>query len=557
VNRPKSGNAIAWLALAFLLVAEFAVFDARTSRNYAWVYPRWNDQIQYLTEAYTGHEYASRHGIANGLVAASGKGSAQGLLDDLAAIVVFRVAGPSRSAALAVNMLAWAALQAAVFLAAWRVLRSQALAWVAVGLLLCWGTPLAGGPGSAVDFRLDFMAACAFGIALAAAASTDGFRSLHGSLAFGAAVGVTLLVRFLTGTYFALIFMGLAGWVLFLPSRWRRALNVFLSLLVAAAMAGPVFWINRKWIWDYYFIGHFTGPESAIRNPHMGVLRSLEFVIGGLLGNHLQAWFLGASAGITLILAAGALAGRPFAARAAAATPQSAPAFAPWLVPAALFALAPVVVLTLHSQKSAVVLSIIVPGAVALLLGLWAWLCRPLPTGPSPAIGARLLPFLAGLMLLLGACHFIARQAGSPYDETFIRDARRVNAVADRIFAMSRKAGLESPRIAVDQVTDSLDGQVMRVICYERHRVWVPFIMTLPTGIMSEREALLMERLAQSDFVFLAVGDAPAGGFPYDEQMRALRPKTKAWCDAHLRLLDRFNLFDRTWALYCRPELAN
>jgi hypothetical protein len=28
-----------------------------TSRHYAGIYPRWNDQIQTLNEAYTGYEY--------------------------------------------------------------------------------------------------------------------------------------------------------------------------------------------------------------------------------------------------------------------------------------------------------------------------------------------------------------------------------------------------------------------------------------------------------------------------------------------------------------------
>ena len=37
-----------WLVAALLMLAEFLVFDRMTSRYHASLYPRWNDQIQYL-----------------------------------------------------------------------------------------------------------------------------------------------------------------------------------------------------------------------------------------------------------------------------------------------------------------------------------------------------------------------------------------------------------------------------------------------------------------------------------------------------------------------------
>jgi len=131
-----------------------------------------------------------------------------------------------------------------------------------------------------------------------------------------------------------------------------------------------------------------------------------------------------------------------------------------------------------------------------------------------------------------------------------------VNNLADLIFHLSRDSGIKSPRIAVDQITDCLDGQILRVICYERHGQWVPFRMTLPTGYFTEREDVLMDRLAQSDFVLLPNDDSAGQGYPYDQEMRDLRPKTRAWCRAHLGVLGNFPLFGRTWTLYGQPELA-
>ena len=44
-----------WLAAVLLMLGEFLLFDRMTSRHHSSVYPRWNDQIQYLTESYTAY----------------------------------------------------------------------------------------------------------------------------------------------------------------------------------------------------------------------------------------------------------------------------------------------------------------------------------------------------------------------------------------------------------------------------------------------------------------------------------------------------------------------
>ena len=120
---------------------------------------------------------------------------------------------------------------------------------------------------------------------------------------------------------------------------------------------------------------------------------------------------------------------------------------------------------------------------------------------------------------------------------------------------MSKAAGLDSPRIAVDQVTDSMDAQVLRVICYERQHVWETFLMMLPTGIAAEKEDLLMQRIADSDFVILHA-DSSDGIYPFDHEMTQMLPRTTAWCKKNLTMIERFTLFGRTWVLYVRPAVA-
>lgn len=539
--RPDWNAGVGWLPwlLFALFVAEFLLYDQVGIRRHTWVYPRWNDQIQYLTESYTGYEYLRTHGFWTGLWQTLVNPSAQGTLHDFFAVLVFSVVGPSRSAALSLNLFALLAWQAALAFAVFRGTRSRGLALAAAMLPLALSWPWNNWAGSTADFRLDHLGMCALGVTFASVLLTDGFRSSLGSAGFGVGVGLTLLTRFITGPYFVLIFASLFVWILCARGRGPRLGRLALAAVLATAIAGPILWLNREWVWNYYWIGHFTGPESAIRSPHMGLGPSLAFVWGGLTKNHLGPFFCWLAGAGTLVLAL-----RTWFARDSVSTPAGTRS---WWGLGLIFLLAPAVVLTLHEQKSIIVLGALVPGAIGLVLAAWTELhCRSQLNWPMGILAA-------GTVIATG-WFFTLRQIQPAYDAAFKTDARKINTLASYLFTTSRTAGLANPRIAVDQVTDCLDGQIMRVICYERKNVWMPFIMTLPTGIWKEQEALLFERLAQSDFVFLTE-DGPAGTWPYDEQMVALRPQTRAWCEAHLRRMESFTLFGKHMALYQRREI--
>lgn len=524
-----------WLLLAVPAV-EFVLFDQFGARRHTPVYPRWNDQVQYLGEAYTAYEHAREHGYLAGLWRTLVNPSAQGTLHDAWALVLFAFAGPSRSAALAVNMLALMTWQAALFFAVRRISGSSAVACAAAMLPLALQGPWDNIPGSAYDFRLDHLAMCAIGIALACGLLTEGFRSRRASIVFGAAVGLTLLTRFLTGTYFIVILLALMAWTARSTDRAPRLANLGLAALVAAALAAPFFWINREWVWNYYWIGHYVGPESAIRASHMGVGRSLGFLADHLVHRHL-GYFAGGLA-LTGVVAF-ALARR--------GTPERSRRYHVPLL-AGVFLLAPALVLTLHQQKSEVVVGALVPGTLTLVVAAWLAATRGAHGG---------IPINAGATIVVVAAlgFFAQRQLKPAYDSATLADIRQVNALADTVVTSAQAAKLSHPRVATDYITDSLDGQVLRIICYERHRRWTPFEMTLPISIAEPTEAEVMERLRNSDFVFLGDGDSLAGPYPYDRKLAELRPKLRAWCEANLRVARRFTLQGRPAILFQRPEI--
>ena len=271
------------MALFAVLTGEFALFGWATGRNFAWIYPRWFDQIQYLRNAYDAFEHAHADGFLGGRSAALGTPSAQGALHAVFTLVAFSLAGASRSAALGVNMAAFVLLQGVTFLAARRFSRSYALAWVSVGLLAALQVPWSDQPGSAADFRLDWIAACLYGVALGVAVLGNGFRSTRWAAALGLAVGLVLLTRFLTLVYFALIFAGFFAWLLTRQDRWRRCLRLALAGLVSAAVSGWAFWRARHLLHDYYWVGHVAGPERALRDSRLSIFSAISWLFSETL----------------------------------------------------------------------------------------------------------------------------------------------------------------------------------------------------------------------------------------------------------------------------------
>lgn len=530
LHRSRSG----WLLVA-VFALEFLLFDQFGARRHTGVYPRWDDQVQYLSESYIAYERSRSDGFVSALRHAVLHPSAQGTLHDAAALIAFTLAGPSRSAALSLNIAALIAWQAALFLVVARLSASRPVALAAALLPLALAGPWENIPGSAYDFRLDHFAMCAMGVTSAVALTTEGFRRRGPSLLFGLGVAVVLLTRFLSGTYLVLIFAGLIISALLGADRRARLANLSLAALIPLLLAGPILWLSRERVLDYYWIGHFVGPESAVRAAHMNVSASLAFVFRHLGERHLGVFFA-VIAGLGLVTFALAR-GRRFRA------PEGI-----WLI-GLLFVLAPALVFTLHRQKSEVVLSALVPGVVLLVIAAWLAVRVERPAHAKTDLIAPL--FLA---TLVGA-FFIQRQLRPAYDPSTLDQIRQVNRIADTLHTRITTGPLPEAGIAVDHINDALNAEVLRVIFYERQRVWLPIKMTLPTGVTEPGAEDVMQRLARSQLVLLTDEPAPGGRYPFDQKLHGLRPQLRAWCDTHLRRAERFTLFGRTMTLYQHAEI--
>ena len=528
------------LALGLVLTGEFVLFQNLNGKS-AWIYPRWFDQIQYLKEAYLGYEFSLDHGFLAGVWQTLVNTSAQGTLHDFWALLVFTITGPSRAAALDVNMLWFMAVQGVTFLAVRRATRSAIASLVSVAFMAALLAPWSGDTGSVTDFRLDWMAACAYGVALGAAVATDGFRSTRGSAVFGSAVGVALLTRFLTGVYFGLIFIALFAWVLFRRDRWPRFWRLVLSKVVALAVAGPVFWINRVTIYNYYWIGHVAGPERALRDSHMGAGASVLWIL-----NELSVYKIGPAALILAVATLGGLwiLGAVHRARSEGRPPGTSSLG--WATFAALtFLLVPFLVLSVHPTKAPQTVGIMLVPAVWLAVLGFAALARRLR--PNVAAWVGLAASLSGGLI------FTALVLRQPYERKVAEDSGKINALADYAYFRAEECDVQRPRLAATMIADSISADAFSVIGYERHHHWIPFLQTLPTGLFETTQKLALDRLGESDFVCLLSEGFAA--WPYDRQMEAMSGVTRPWCDKHLVHLADLDALGFAISVFERPGL--
>jgi len=526
-----------WLAFLLLLLAEFLLFDQHGARFVTRVIPRWNDQIQYLSEAYRGYETLRTEGLAAGLRQTLAEPTSQGTLHDFWAMLLFSIAGPSRSAALAVNMLLFLAWQAILFHTVRRCMGSRALAWASAALLAALQLPWLYAPGSATDFRLDFMAACMFGIACCTCYLSECFTRRGWSLAFGLAVGLCFGTRFITGTYFLLIYPALLAWGMLWSQRRESARNLVFAGLATFLIVGPLFYWNREQMLDYYYYGHLVGPESVIRNTAPGILPSLSWIGRTFwnfdLGSLWQGLAFMGSLGYLACLILG---------EATTSGDGQGP-----IIPALIFFGCPALVLALHPQKSDVVLSILLPGTVMMMLCFWRTLIAR-----RKGMGVAMV---TSSLCLLGFGLFVYAMFTNPVHPAIAQDSRVANALCRRITKTSQLGHLRNPRIGVDHITDQIDAQIFRVLTYEKDRNWMPFEMTLPSGIDRMPPKEIEERIRSSDFFLLTEPPYPPTNWPFDVQMTAARPAWKTWCDTHFTLVDTYVFIGRTVSLYQRREL--
>lgn len=270
-------NIYGWFVFLTLIVIEYVIFRAYVLREVAPYYPTGYDQSAYLSSAYWQYELLKKQGVIVWLRQSLIQSSATGILMPIQSVLFFLFFGASRLSALSINFIFFAAMQTFLVLS----LRSLRLRWrwvaIAIGLVLSLNT-LFFEVGDLVDFRIDFLALCLFGIFISLFLMSDIFLKRRWSIFSGLIAGYLVLLRYFTAVYFTAIYL---TFVLFLGFKYlrnnrneeilHRFKNTVISLALIILIAAPFLIINRTAIYDYYFVGHVFGSEKQIRAIEQGV----------------------------------------------------------------------------------------------------------------------------------------------------------------------------------------------------------------------------------------------------------------------------------------------
>jgi hypothetical protein len=489
------------------------------------------------------------------------------MLIHLQAALLFLPLGPSRLSALTLNFGYFALLQVVLASTLFWFSRRWSVAFLGVGLLLTAATPFIPW-GGMMDFRLDFITCCLYGMVLCLVLRSGVFASRRWSLLTGALGGLCVLFRFLTLTYLAGVFGALFA---FYAVRWLRARvverpetvhrlgNLLLAGLLLIGVAGPGIWRNCAGLLTHY-VEHIRCGESEIVGKLYGA--STLWQRAGFYATSVARDHAGAPFGLAATLALlGSLA--PAACRLARPVqdrpglPVDRPATGAAVI---LGILVPLAALIVYPSPSPVVAGVVVPGLV--LAGVFAAaLLAGAPRGRDSRVASLVLAALA-TGAVSGGLGLYFHQLGQRSSAGLHPDNEaELLRVYDVIAGRCRQTGLKAPRIFEDNISDTLYPYVMRPAIYERHGVLLrPLNLrgcVAPSLLaMSDQETL--DCLRKSDFVILTTGTAfPEGQpYPFDRSIQQLRPRLKEVCEAEFTPLGPFHIYGRDVMIYERPTLV-
>jgi len=556
-----------WLIAAALLALQYALFLEYARREVLWGYPAYTDQGRVLAQSYEIFDVALKDGFWAGLKRASTLGLAQGRLIPTQAALLYFMLGPSRLSALTLNFLYFAVLQVVLVSTLLNLTRNWNIALIGLALLLTTNTRYFW-VGGLMDFRLDFINFCLYGIFVILVLRSRLFLSLHWSVMSGLVGGVLIWCRQLMApVVFSVSAFSILSVYFTTRSevkcaisthaariKLRNSLIVFVFIFVLSA---PGILPGLTDIYRYY-IGEVTRGSGSIRTSEFGIKSPLAFYgyyAGLLLVDHLGYAFMGVLACIIALLLHIILRERGIqGGQTALSTDLDIRGSVHFCL---LCLLVPLAILTIYPIRSPILSNVlVVPSLCIAIFGMIAFVgCGNLTGGPGP----RVLQVLSFLLVVVAVCFefTMARRPGP-----FTGDpgaAKAVVGLIDEVLLRCQKFGVLEPKVAFDRMRDYMNGSLLAPMAYERHRLLLRPIFLLPRDINwvteeSERDALTA--IQDADFAFIRTGVASATygfDYPFNDGMRSIQSKVLQAAREDLDYVSSISVHGEEILLFCRP----
>jgi hypothetical protein len=537
--------------VAVLIVIEITTFTTYARREIVWAYPGFYDQPAYLLATYGLNRDFSSLGLSKATRLYFKRSHATGVLLPLQAAVHGAVLGPGRLAALSVNFVHFAFFQCVFVATLLWVSRNWWVALSGFGLTLALNTVFQYA-GGAFDFRMDFVSFCLFGVFLCALVRSRLLSSPRGSALVGGAGTILVLFRFLTAAYLGAILSAIAAGLVIEwfrtaePQVREQTRRRFRGWLIATGIlvigTWPTLLSQRKAIYAYYVVGHITSSEKEIRAAEYGVedrSNAALFYPRSIYRDHTGEAFWWLTGGL---IAVGVFGRRWGAGTQAKGRTDVLRVVLPV---AALGFVGPFVVLNANAMKSPVVGIICVPAL------LWAVLA-PLVATASQTRRPELVRGV-GIVALVGGFLTLLNQATAPAYYTRFDDPLTMRVLDDLIGACEKK-GNPSPELFLDTHTQEFLAPVLQLTEFEKYGCWREY-RDAGLSIFAGNEEEEFQRLLRADLVILAGRPAGMPNYPYDEVLKRMRPRVRAYCDAHLLKVGEYRIAGRIVTTYVRRRL--
>lgn len=542
-----------WYFFLLIIALEFFLFKSYALKNITPFYPAGYDQTGYLNLSYNLYNNIKQQGLISGLIHSDIL--VTGVLFPIQAVFFFLLLEPSRLNALLPNFFYFIALQGFSLLALRSISSKNYLSAIFLGLLLSLATPF-WDTGGIMDFRMDFIAFCLYGLFISLAVKSNFFLNRQWSFLAGLVAGLCILSRCLTVTYLSItisVFLLYLACSLLLQKRESLAysnkkaqfINLSLASFISTLITLPYLWLSRIAIYNYYFGNHFISSEKYIRASEVGVaspLSDLFFYPASLLLTHLGYLSLIITC-LTLLI---------FSYLYFTSSPQllykKYDLWSSGFIFLSLSILAPLVTLTADKSKSPIVGSIMV--MPFLWLVIWCYLALNEKFSLSKN-STHVINISAGLILIAGLFHQVHELHHFP-SKTKLRDGATIVTMYEDIANYALAKQWPSIELSVDQITDYLISPGIAAVYYEKHHIYLHCSMQrLGNSMFAIDKTDVINSLKNSNVVILNLNAYPGHSvFPFNQRIRFLKPFIYNLTEKQFIRLKDYHFMGSTYRVY-------
>ena len=496
------------------------------------IYPRFNDQIQYLSDSYNLYEYLKDFGFTNiskNINFAKAQGVTYQFLPQL--FLLFNV---SRLSVLFVNFLFLFLFQFSLYklFRFYKYPRSFSLGIIFISTFIS-GYYEINAAGSIFDYRLDFMASALFGISSYFLCKTENFTRHKYIILLAFILAFSILTRFILAPYFFVLMLTYLLFIGYKSDFIDLFKKVVLFLTIFIVVLSPIYY-SFPFIESYY-LGHFVGPEALIRASSTNEY-SLKFL------KYIEYTFRHLKPALFIYILPLLLYFTLSYKKKNFLKEQQIQRVSLFFI-SLLYFIAPIFILSFDYQMSKAAGTAAVPG----LMMMFSWLLGFCPFLILSKKNKYLfLFFLLSFFLVFFVYSYNKNLQKNSDNYQFI--SKNHNMILDRINEMSINKPIVN--IGVNRITDSVDALVLNIVNYETRNSTIKMSMVLPDSIYSTNIDQLINKLILSD-IFFYYAEKQYIRWPYDKTMSDNSERILDILQDQFTLIECYNI-NSTFCMYMK-----